>query len=151
MNPFKNIVHLAILSLLTITSFSQGVAIPEPAADEAIVVFIRPAAMTAVLDNFIIKNGDQEWCRISNNRYFYVAVSSSELALTAQRGNTGGLNSFQLQITKASINYVLCEVIAKDGQPQLNMKIISKQTANQYLSKAKPDQCMIKVEMPEKE
>lgn len=146
---------ISILLLIVITSasstYAQGVHIPEPSAEESIVVFIRPASMTAVLDNYIIRSGENEWCRISNNRFFYVAISNTDLQISAQRGNSGQSNAFQFQINKGAINYILCEVITKDNQPQMSMKLISKQTAIPILSKSKPDQCMLKVEMPERE
>lgn len=148
-------IRILILLFTIITELdavrAQGVAIPEPSSEEAIVVFIRPASMTAVLDNFIIRSGENEWCRISNNRFFYVAISTTDLQISAQRGNTGVVNNFQFQINKGTINYVLCEIISRDNQPQLSMKLISKQTAAPILSKSKPDQCMLKVEMPERE
>lgn len=146
---------ISIIFLIVITgassTYAQGVHIPEPSPEESIVVFIRPASMTAVLDNYIIRSGENEWCRISNNRFFYVAISNTDLQISAQRGNSGQSNAFQFQINKGAINYILCEVITKDNQPQMNMKLISKQTAIPILSKSKPDQCMLKIEMPERE
>ncbi|MCG9899135.1 MAG: hypothetical protein MH132_03960 [Hydrotalea sp.] len=146
---------ISIIFLIVITgassTYAQGVHIPEPSPEESIVVFIRPASMTAVLDNYIIRSGENEWCRISNNRFFYVAISNTDLQISAQRGNSGQSNAFQFQINKGAINYILCEVITKDNQPQMSMKLISKQSAIPILSKSKPDQCMLKVEMPERE
>lgn len=146
---------ISIIFLIVITgassTYAQGVHIPEPSPEESIVVFIRPASMTAVLDNYIIRSGENEWCRISNNRFFYVAISNTDLQISAQRGNSGQSNAFQFQINKGAINYILCEVITKDNQPQMSMKLISKQTAIPILSKSKPDQCMLKIEMPERE
>lgn len=76
------------LSLEAFVSKAQD-TIPNTPENRALIVFIRPADMASALDNWNLMADDNEFCRLSNNRYVTYTSNPGTVKFSSKRGGLG--------------------------------------------------------------
>jgi len=140
---------LAATLLLSASCFAQESEMPElkPEQDKALVVFIRPPEMMSALDNWVLMAENEEFCRISNNRYVLFQAKPGKVNFTAKRGGIGigkPQTGIDFDMKAGEIYYVQCQVKSNLVNVRILLNEITKRTAENFLQKAKPDKCEIR-------
>lgn len=141
-----------LLSGLVLTSLhclAQNEAVPElkPEDGKALVVFIRPPEMMSALDNWVLMAENEEFCRISNNRYVLYSGKPGKVTFSAKRGGIGigkPKTGIDFDLKAGEIYYVQCQVKSNLVNVRVLLNEITKRTADNFLQKAKADNCELR-------
>lgn len=137
---------LPFFSLVMLCGFAQDAPTLSPEPGKALIVFIRPAEMTAALDNWVLLADGEEFCRISNNRYVLYQAKPGKVSFAAKRGGIGigkPVTGIDFDLKEGEIFYVQCQIKTNLVNVRILLNEITERTAKQYLEKAKPDKCEI--------
>ncbi len=140
---------LAAFVFINAAVFAQENDLPElkPEAGKAMVIFIRPPEMMSALDNWVLMAENEEFCRISNNRYVLYSGKPGKVTFTAKRGGIGigkPKTGIDFDLKAGEIYYVQCQVKSNLVNVRILLNEITKRTADNFLQKAKADKCELR-------
>lgn len=134
--------------IISVVSKAQD-TIPNAPSDKALIVFIRPPEMANALDNWVLMADDNEFCRISNNRYVTYLSNPGTVVFTSKRGGLGigkPKDNLELELEAGKTYYVQCDIKSNLISVRILLNEITKSTAKKFLIKAKPDKCELNKE-----
>lgn len=138
-----------IFAWAALISFGQDAPQLTPQEGKALVVFIRPPELTSALDNWVLLADNEEFCRISNNRYVLYHAKPGKVNFSSRRGGIGigkPVTGIDFELKEGEVYFVQCQVKTNLINVRILLNEITERTANQYLTKAKPDNCEIRRE-----
>lgn len=144
----KTSFNLFFFMLLGIIANAQD-TIPSAPSDKALIIFIRPPEMASALDNWVLMADDNEFCRISNNRYVTYLSMPGKVIFSSKRGGLGigkPKDHLELELEAGKTYYVQCDIKSNLINIRILLNEITKSTAKKFLLKAKPDNCELKKE-----
>ncbi len=140
--------YVVFFLLVSLVSQAQD-TIPSAPSDKALVIFIRPPEMANALDNWVLMADDNEFCRISNNRYVTYISDSGKVVFSSKRGGLGigkPKDNLELELEAGKTYYVQCDINSNLVSVRILLNEITKSTAKKFILKAKPDKCELKKE-----
>jgi hypothetical protein len=139
-----------LLMATTLSANAQEKPALTPQPGKALVVFIRPAEMVSALDNWVLMADNEEFCRISNNRYVLYHAKPGRVNFSAKRGGIGigkPVSTIDFELKEGEVYYVQCQIKSNLVNVRLLLNEITKRTAEDFFAKVKPDNCeLIKAE-----
>ena len=136
-----------LLLATTLVANAQEQPTLTPEAGKALVVFIRPPEMMSALDNWVLMADNEEFCRISNNRYVLYHTKPGKINFSAKRGGIGigkPVSGIDFELKEGEIYYVQCQVKSNLVSVRILLNEITKRTAEGFFAKAKPDNCEVR-------
>lgn len=137
---------LLVCSLCGTKLFAQT-TLPTAPADKAMVIFIRPSEMQSALDNWVLMANDEEFCRISNNRYVTYVCAPGTVTFTSKRGGIGigkPKDKLEMDLEAGHTYYVQCDIKSNLINIRILLNEITLSTAKKFFEKAQPDNCEVK-------
>ena len=141
----KKLLFIFSLCMSGLSSFAQT-ELPAAPADKALVVFIRPAEMQGALANWVLIANDEEFCRISNNRYVTYLAQPGKITFSSKRGGIGigkPKDFLEMELEAGKTYYVQCEIKTNLINIRILLNEITLSTAKKFFAKAKPDNCEV--------
>ena len=141
---YPKLFFLLLLSLPCLQLNAQSELPPPPPPDKALVIFIRPPEMQSALDNWVLTAGDNDFCRISNNRYVTYITNPGTVVFSSRRGGIGigkPKDHLELELEAGKTYYVQCDIKSNLINVRILLNEITLSTAKKFFEKVKPDNC----------
>ncbi len=124
-----------------ITPFSNG--------DSSYIYIYRGGSFSGSLTNFAIYVDDQKLCKLSNKRYFKIAVKPGKHIISAHRGGVGiGKKETEVEVDteNGKSNYISCSMKSSITRVRLEMEEVIEKTGIKDISDMKVDNCQANIE-----
>lgn len=122
---------------------------PGPTADSAFIFIYRGGSFSGSLTNFAIYVDDQKLCKLSNKRYFKIAVQPGKHIVSAHRGGVGiGKKETEVEVDaeNGKSNYISCSMKSSVTRVRLEMEEVVEKTGIKDISDMKVDNCQANIE-----
>ncbi|HEY5408237.1 MAG TPA: DUF2846 domain-containing protein [Ginsengibacter sp.] len=123
--------------------------ISSPNGDSSFIYIYRGGSFSGSLTNFAIYVDDQKLCKLSNKRYFKVAVKPGKHVISAHRGGVGiGKKETEVEVDaeNGKSNYISCSMKSSITRVRLEMEEVVEKTGIKDISDMKVDNCQANVE-----
>ena len=122
---------------------------PTPNGDSSFIYIYRGGSFSGSLTNFAIYVDDQKLCKLSNKRYFKIAVKAGKHIISAHRGGVGiGKKETEVEVDteNGKSNYISCSMKSSITRVRLEMEEVVEKTGIKDISDMKVNNCQANVE-----
>ncbi len=139
---------IAILSAVQAKTTKSNLALFS-GGDSSYIYIYRGGSAAGAFTNFAIYVDDQKLCKLSNKRYFKIAVKPGKHVISAHRGGVGiGKKETEVEVDAEAgkSNYISCSMKSSITRVRLEMEEVVEKTGIKDISDMKVDNCQANVE-----
>ncbi len=150
MNKLLFVVAL-VMGSLSLSAHTQAAGKPE---DTAHIYIYRVGQFSGAMANFSIFVDGKKLCKLSNNKYFRIAVGPGKHIINAKVGGIGLMKKeteVEIEAEKGGDYYIACNMKSSITRVRLEMIEVTKNTGKKQMENMSEDNCQSKVDEDTKE
>lgn len=136
--------------LLSLSGVQQSTQVQADEAEDSSFIYIyRGGQFSGALVNFSIYLDETKLCKLSNGKYFKLAVTPGTHTVSAKQGGVGVFKKeteVEIEVEKGKSYYVSCTMKQSITRVRLEMQEVMPKTGERDIAKMKVDNCQGKVD-----
>lgn len=137
-----------LLSLFALKQPASDAAPVASADDSSFIYIYRGGQFGGALTNFSIFLDEVKLCKLSNDRYFKIAVAPGTHTVSAKQGGVGVFKKeteVEVDVEKGKSYYVSCNMKQSITRVRLEMQEVMPKTGMRDIEKMQVDNCQAKI------
>lgn len=135
--------------LTSVVAAESKTKLPGSTSDTSFIYIYRAGQFNGALANFSIWVDDKKLCKISNGKYFRIAVSPGTHKIEAKVGGVGIMKketSVEVDVVEGKSNYIACNMKQSITRVRLEMTEVVEKTGKKDIEKMSVDNCQSQID-----